>query len=623
MLSRKIKISLLLASVSLAIGTVWVVSVRNAAVRRLDVARIATSTSQVIPFERVELRPYTGSDAKLIQNTAEVRGVAAFRDSLFGATSGGLIKLAPDGEMLRRYTILDGLPESDLAAVRVYHDTLFIGTRSKGLVTFDGEHFVAYRWTDRRAQTVTSIAVSGNDLLIGTFAGGLIKFDGASFTETRPNGERLMRITRVVADGPRLYVGTFDNGAWFYENDTWSHLTSAGGLPSDRVVGIAASKDGVYIVTDLGLAVHDSSGTRSVAAAPTLSDVAPANGKLLVTKDTGELMSFDKSLSTISGRGGLQNARLEFAGDQLFEISNSGIAEVENGHPRPFYKPESEPLTDNFVSSLAMDRGGDLWVGTFRSGIDVLSSATGKIRHLESDAVREINFLQANGDGVSAATTGGLVEVGSDLKVKQNLTKADQLPSNSVAQFTGDTIATAKGLAFRNKGKPTVLSTVQGLPSNSIYTTLQTSDKLYAGTLGGLAEIENRRVTKTYTASNSALTTSWVTSLCQAGDRLFIGTYGGGIFELLSSGEIRSFQPEAGKFTVNFNAMYTDGERLYAGALDGVRVLDLRSQKWQTLRDILPSANVMSVIGDESSIYFGTSSGIARVEKRHFTNSQK
>jgi ligand-binding sensor domain-containing protein len=156
-----------------------------------------------------------------------------------------------------------------------------------------------------------------------------------------------------------------------------------------------------------------------------------------------------------------------------------------------------------------------------------------------------------------------------------------------------------------------------------VYTTLLVGEKLYAGTIGGLAEIENRRVTKTYTDSNSGLTTKWVTSLCRAGDRVFIGTYGGGIFELLSSGEIRSFQPETGKFTINFNAMYTDGERLYVGALDGVRVLDLQSQKWQTIREILPTENVMSITGDDSAVYFGTSSGIARVERRHFTNVQK
>ena len=622
MRSRRTKfIVAVLAGVTVVVATLWVISVRNAALRALENER--NRDSALIPFKRIELQPYTGNDVRLIQSARAVRGLVIFQDAYFAATDGGLVKLSAEGEVSRGYTVLDGLAESDLTAVCVYHDTLFIGTRSKGLVAFDGEHFVGYQWTDRQAQTITSMAADRGELLIGTFAGGLIKFDGANFAETKPNGERLMRIARVVSDGPRLYVGTFDNGAWLYESDTWSHLTSADGLPSDRVVGIAAKEDAVYIATDLGLAVHDSSGTRSVADVPMLSDVAWANGRLLVTKDSGELMSVDRSLSPISDRGGLQNARLDYAGEQLFEISDSGIAEIENGHPRRFYKSDAEPLTNNFVSSLAIDRGAELWVGTFRSGIDVLSRATGKTRHLESDAVREINFLKAYSDGVNAATTGGLISIGSDLKVRQNLTKADALPSDSITHFTGDTIATAKGLVFLNRAKPTVLSTVQGLPSNSVYATLQTSEKLYAGTLGGLAEIEGRRVTRTYKSSNSALTTNWVTSLVQAGDRLFIGTYGGGVFELLASGEVRSFQPETGKFTVNFNAMYTDGERLYAGTLDGVRVLDLQSQKWQTLRDILPSENVMSITGDDSAIYFGTSSGIARVEKRHFTNQQK
>jgi ligand-binding sensor domain-containing protein len=265
------------------------------------------------------------------------------------------------------------------------------------------------------------MATSGGDLLIGTFAGGLIKFDGADFIEIRPNGERVARATRVVCDGPRTYVGTFDNGAWLYENDTWSHVTSAEGLPSDRVVGIAATKGEIYIATDLGLAVHDSSGTRSVAEAPMLSDVAVEHDKLLVTKSNGELMSFAKTLEPVSDRAGLKDARLKLIGDHLFEISASGIAQIENGHLRPFYSPESEPLSDNFVSSLAINRGSELWVGTFRSGIDVLSSATGKTRHVESDAIREINFLQVNGDGVSAATTGGLAVIGSDLRIKQSL----------------------------------------------------------------------------------------------------------------------------------------------------------------------------------------------------------
>jgi len=147
-----------LAIAMIGAGSIWMISIRNAALRTLEHER--TRDNEVIPFERIELRPYGGSDVKLIQNAAAVRGLAVFRDSYFGATGGGLVKLSSDGKALRRYTVLDGLPESDLTAVAVYHDTLFIGTRSKGLVTFDGEHFVAYRWTDRRPQAITSMVAS-------------------------------------------------------------------------------------------------------------------------------------------------------------------------------------------------------------------------------------------------------------------------------------------------------------------------------------------------------------------------------------------------------------------------------------------------------------------------------
>jgi ligand-binding sensor domain-containing protein len=332
-------------------------------------------------------------------------------------------------------------------------------------------------------------------------------------------------------------------------------------------------------------------------------------------------MSFDKQFGTISDRGGLSNARLVSAGERTFEVSDNGVSEIVNEHPKQFFKHEPNSLTSNFISALAFDHGSGLWAGTFRNGIDVISDATDKVRHMETDAVREVNFLEQDKGGMRAATTGGLLAIGNDLSIKQDLTKNDSLPSNSVTHFSGNAIATAKGLVFVDKGKPTILSTVQGLPSNSVYATLQVGDKLLVGTLGGLAEIDGRRVVRTYKDSNSELTVNWVTALCTAGDRIFIGTYGGGIYELLPSGEIHSFQPEIGKFVVNMNAMYTDGERIYAGTLDGVRVLNLRSQKWQTVRETLPSENVMSITGDERAIYFGTSSGIARIEKSHFTKS--
>ena len=203
------------------------------------------------------------------------------------------------------------------------------------------------------------------------------------------------------------------------------------------------------------------------------------------------------------------------------------------------------------------------------------------------------------------------------------MTAENGLPGNSVAQFSGVYVATSKGLAIRRNDKFQIVSTVQGLPNNSVYTTLQIGEKLYAGTLGGLAELENGHVLRTFKDTNSNLTTNWVTALCAADERLFIGTYGGGMFELLPSGEIRSFAAETGKFAVNPNAIFSDGERVYAGTSDGVKILDLQTQKWRTVKEILPAETVLSITGNETTLYFGTTNGVAQIAESYFQSGEK
>jgi len=197
------------------------------------------------------------------------------------------------------------------------------------------------------------------------------------------------------------------------------------------------------------------------------------------------------------------------------------------------------------------------------------------------------------------------------------------LPSNSIAHLSEDFIATSKGLAFRENGKIRAISAVNGLPNNSVYTVLQTGEKLYAGTLGGLAEIQNKKVIRTFKDSNSNLKTNWVTALISINERIFIGTYGGGLFELLPSGEIRSFEAETGKFTVNPNAIFADENKLYIGTLAGAKIYNLERQKWANIKNILPSETVMTITGDDENIYFGTTNGIAKVEKSWFTDEEE
>jgi ligand-binding sensor domain-containing protein len=333
-------------------------------------------------------------------------------------------------------------------------------------------------------------------------------------------------------------------------------------------------------------------------------------------------------------------------GPDVWLLSNAGVyrAQIETWESSrtsslPFstfgQTQVAQGLKTNLTSALSLDAQGRIWAGSFRNGIDVLSADGKPLAHLESDDVREINFLAEDREArtMLAATSQGLLRFNADLRGTDRWSTEDGLLSNSILQVAQTTAApteraasgkfdiacaTSKGLSFGVPGKLRGLTTVQGLPSNSLYTLLVQGRKIYVGTLGGLAVVEDGRVVRVFKDTNSKLTPNWVTALRMVGSRLFVGTYGGGVFELTAAGELQSFSATAGRSVVNPNAMWADGERLYAGTLDGVLIFDLYSQKWTHVTDELPSRTVLSITGDERYVYFGTTSGIARVARSYW-----
>ncbi len=599
-----------------------IIRVKNSA--RSELAKERSRLEKHIPFERANLIPHLQNNIRIWQSFNETRDFVKFQDSYFAATDGGLVQFAADGKLIKHYTVLDGLSESDLTHLIVFNAKLFIGTRTQGLLIFDGENFASYKWTDRDAQTITAFLIDDGKLLIGTFSGGLIEFDGANFTEIRPENQRLSAVNCLFKNNSKLFVGTFDNGLYLLESGVWKHFTTAEGLPSNRVVGIGNDGENIFVATDFGLVQTANFQTnkpfRAIVILPTLSSIAEYDNQIFFTKADGEIFTLDKKFAVkeLAKKENLSDARLTEIDGNLFLLAKQGIFQINGANFKKFGDSEDDLLTDNFISALAFDDNENLWAGTFRRGIDVFTEDGKKIKHLESETAREINFLRAQNNQMFAATSGGLMRFKNDFS-SDDLTKKDGLLSDSITHFADAdflAIATAKGLTLNETGKMRSLSTVQGLPSNSVYTTLFAGKSLFVGTLGGLAEIQNNKVVRVFKDSNSNLKQNWVTALCSANDRIFIGTYGGGIYELTASGEIQNFA-ETGKFVVNPNAIYSDGARIFVGTLEGVKILDLTTQKWSVLTENLPSKVVMSITGDGENIYFGTTSGIAKIGKSY------
>jgi ligand-binding sensor domain-containing protein len=628
---------LLLLVLALIAGLISVWRVKQQADLRLAEERARREKQYLVPFEQKLLKPISSKAIEIWQNHQATRAIARFNESYFVASDGGLIELDGDGKLVRHFTVLDGLPESDLLSLAVFNSKLFIGTRTEGLVDFDGSQFRGLSWTDRTSQSIDALLVDEGRLLIGTRAGGLIAFDGREFRELTAGTEheRLIEINHLSKDGTRLFVGTFADGLWVEEGGRWSHFTTAEGLLSNRIVGVAVAGQNLFVATDFGLSVTDNkqAGFQTLVTLPSLSSLALTGDSLVLSKDNGETFSLRTPARQVTPiawakAGHAAGTRLTTLDNQLWLLTEEGLyrAAAANAFVAWGQPDRNRTLTTNLVSALTIDSQARVWAGNFRRGIDVLNAQGTQLAHLESETNREINSLTTDREAILAASSAGLLRFDSSLRNTEQWSIKDGLLSNAVLQVArwdvdGENtfaLATSKGLSLGARGKLHALTTVQGLPSNSLYTILVQGRKTYVGTLGGLAVIEDGRVSRVFKDTNSKLTTNWVTALSAVGNRIFVGTYGGGLFELSASGELRSFATEVGRVVVNPNAMWSDGGRLFVGTLDGALVFEPSSQQWTKVRSELPSRNVLSITGSDNYVYFGTTGGIARIERSYW-----
>jgi hypothetical protein len=49
--------------------------------------------------------------------------------------------------------------------------------------------------------------------------------------------------------------------------------------------------------------------------------------------------------------------------------------------------------------------------------------------------------------------------------------------------------------------------------------------------------------------------------------------------------------------------------------------LDLTTQKWTNMTEILPSETVLSIAGNDETIFVGTTGGVAQINKNYWTQN--
>jgi len=630
--------------------------------RSLEQERERQAAATRVDVEERELRAPSTDGLTLSLNAADVRAVASFHDATYLATSGGLIALDEGGDIRKRYSTLDGLPDNDLTTLAVFRDRLFVGTTSAGLLAFDGNAFTGFRFNKPKATHVSVLVPTETELLIGTIDGGLFEYDGQRFTRrfNSAPGADSSRVTALLSHESRLYIGTQDAGLYLWREAHIEHISTNENLPSPHVTAIASvpatlsDRGTIAVATDFGVvALNDANELKPISNRPNITSLAVSRGHLWAGLFNGGIVDLNTAAAKQRALPGeAETSSAQTAGlpvsvpakvvvddGKLWALTSNGAFARDEGSTSPAFESIAgalvgdRVLTAGHITGLALDRGSRLWIGYFDRGIDVLAPQTNeRLSHIEDDRVREINHLVFDGsdDRMLAATSRGLVAFASNFKQTVMTREQGGLINDSVAQVSlssasetrgrGMVLATAGGLTEVAGGRARSLTAFHGLASNHLYTSASVGSRLFVGSLAGLVELEGLRVVRTYKTSNSSLSHDWVTALAEVEGTLYVGTNGGGVDALLPTGEWVNFADELGKFEVNQNAMHYDGERLYVGTSDrGLLVYNTRARRWTRISAALSSQNVTAIASDDRFVYVGTLNGLVRIERRVVT----
>lgn len=560
---------------------------------------------------------------------------AQFQDYLYVAGPAGLLEYTPQGTLVRKYTVGIDLPGSPLVALApaVLSDSreseLIVATAQSGLLAFNGRDFRQILPANPEARAVTAILpTASGHLLIGTKKRGVLAYDGKRIAVLHSMLDSVY-VTALAGSDSDLWVGTLDRGVLHFHGGEMQSFAEAEGLPDRQVQSLALSGDTVFVGTPTGVAVF-ANGRFARVLAPGVMATA-----LLALPSTLYVGSEDQGVLAIALEGHRPNpgvahgnelaeARQIFSsGDAIYALARNGLYR-KSGHAFGWERvltSGAASLSDRNVSALAADSSGQLWVGYFDRGLDVLASDR-PTRHVEDEHVFCVNRIFPEKVGaIDVATANGLVRFDAAANEQQVLTRADGLIANHVTDIVsyrdGLALATSSGLTFLEPEGARSMYAFHGLVNNHVYALGVAGDDLMAGTLGGLSQLRAGDVKFNYTTATSNLKHNWITAVVPIGSEWMVGTYGAGVLALDASGKFHGSETASGPVVINPNAMYVSSDYVLAGTLgDGLYFYDRQSGRWSVIRDGLPSLNVTAFAVANGYIYVGTDNGLVRIPEQ-------
>ena len=582
---------------------------------------IATAQSDPVDIERSRR-----SGWQALLSSWDVHDVVFHDGLVYMATGGGLLAYLPSGELAGRYTHLNGLPGNQLSCLAVWNGDLYIGSDA-GLVRLREGLATTFRPNITDGSKITSVLSFADRLLVGTDGAGLLSFDGASFRRDLGGlpGSDFRSVTALADWGGQLAVGSRDLGLFILRGASFTKIDDKNGLPDNCVTDLAPG-DNLLAATVSGLCLIDEQlqvvpWTRPVMASAALRT---AGGALVGTLD-GRLEFYSagrrrRESSLGDRRNPVLIRQISLADKRTWVLTDDGPYMYSPEGLNRFGERPGAELRNNHISALALDAGGNLWVGYFDAGIEVFSPNLQLVNSFDEDHCRTVKcmYFDPAENAVYAGSSKGLIRYLPDGGATLWTTEEGLISNevNHVSRRDDEIVAgTGGGISFVSSTAVRSVYAFHGLINNRVFSLLPYGEDLVAGTLGGISIVSGYQVGEHITPENSPLPTHWVTALGDLDGALLIGTYGGGLALRDAAGQWQELPPNVRELEVNPNAVLATQDLFLVGTLDrGLVIYRRDSKRWEVTSGNLSSPNVTALATDGRKLFIATDNGIMIVD---------
>ncbi len=303
------------------------------------------------------------------------------------------------------YDIENGLVQSQVYTVlQDLAGYLWIGT-GDGLSKFDGKNFTIYRRQNGLGGNIVSSGLrdTKGNLWFGHYSGTLTKYDWNSKKFeiiSFPNSETF-NIRKIIQDSDDdILVGTNTSGVYLNKNNKWVHLNTENGLISNDIRDMDLMHDGyVLLTTDKGLIKYRYNIVKNTFIVKELNGIEQlvdvSINDVVIEKSTNNVWIATETKGLIKlvpgkneseykviqfgakdGIPGLSINRVYIDNDSKIwiAVNNEGllIADIKNNSGKLKFDEwfnEDKNVSNSPILSLFKDREDNMWIGTDGTGL--------------------------------------------------------------------------------------------------------------------------------------------------------------------------------------------------------------------------------------------------------------